>query len=85
MNVYLWFGKALGFQGQPASPEYNRQQMTNSVLVLGREKRNMTLSISFGSFKEILPSGSLDLETLGFLGNWERREERNPLVLCQRY
>lgn len=41
----------------------------------------MTLSSSFGSFEEVLPASSLDLEPLGFLGNWERREVRTPLVI----
>lgn len=45
----------------------------------------MTLAISFGSFKEVLPTHSLVLEPLGFLGSWEGREERTPWVICQRY
>lgn len=45
----------------------------------------MTLSISFGSFKEVLPARSLVLEPLRFLGSWEGREERTPWIICQRH
>lgn len=61
-------GKALGSQGQAASPECNEHRMTDLVLVQGKEKRSVTLSISYGSFTDILPAGSLDLEPFWEIG-----------------